>query len=239
MTSPWPFRIEPQPDGRSCGPTCLQAVYRHFGDDTDLRELADAIPQLETGGTLAVQLGCHALRRGYAAEIYTYNLQLFDPTWFRRPGVDLRERLDLQRDHKPDDGRLRAATDFYLDFLDHGGVVQWEHLHPELLQRLLRQAPVLTGLSATYLYESMRERSHDDKPDDLEGHSTGHFVVLHGLDPQTRLVAVADPWPHTDGSQYHRFTYDRVAGAMLLGVLTYDANFLVIHPPSAPCVPRK
>lgn len=233
MRSSWPFRIDSQPDGRSCGPTCLQAVYRHFGEDTDARQLSVEIAQLETGGRLAVQLGCHALRRGYAAEIYTYNLQLFDPTWFRRPDIDLAERLRLQRERKADDGRLGTATEFYLEFLENGGSVRWEHLHFDLLGQLLRRGPILTGLSATYLYESMRERPHDDKPDDLEGHSTGHFVVLHGLDPQTREIAVADPWPHTDGSQYHRFPYERVAAAMLLGVLTYDANFLVIHPPSS------
>ena len=35
--------------------------------------------------TLAVLLGCHALRRGYEATIYTFNLQVFDPTWFEEP----------------------------------------------------------------------------------------------------------------------------------------------------------
>jgi hypothetical protein len=33
------------------------------------------------------------------------------------------------------------------------------------------------------------------------------------------------------GSQYYKVGIDRLLGAILLGVLTHDANLLVIHPP--------
>jgi len=42
-----------------------------------------------TGGTLAVNLANHALRRGYRALIVTYNLTVFDPSWFRADRPDL------------------------------------------------------------------------------------------------------------------------------------------------------
>ena len=109
MESRLEFEIQPQPDDAACGPTCLQAVYRFFGDDVPLSELAAAIPRLDTGGTLAVSLAGHALRRGYAARIYTYNLSLFDPSWFTNPGVDLAERLRRQAAAKAD-AKLRTAT---------------------------------------------------------------------------------------------------------------------------------
>src|SRR6185369_13364802 len=70
------LEILPQPDDITCGPTCLHAVYRYFGDVIGLDQVIEEVPQLETGGTLAVLLGCHALRRGYDATIYTYNLQV-------------------------------------------------------------------------------------------------------------------------------------------------------------------
>ena len=66
----------------TCGPTCLQAVYRYFGDDLPLEQVVAETPSLAEGGTLAVLLGCHALRRGYQATIYTFNLDVFDPSWF-------------------------------------------------------------------------------------------------------------------------------------------------------------
>ncbi len=78
MTSKMHFELEilPQPDQFTCGPTCLHAVYRYFGDSvSSCRQVVDEIPQLEDGGTLAVVMACHALARGYQATIYTYNVQ--------------------------------------------------------------------------------------------------------------------------------------------------------------------
>jgi hypothetical protein len=58
-----------------------------------------------------VWLACHALRRGYDATIYTYNLQLFDPTWFvNGEAVNLADRLEAQRRAKPD-ARIAEATE--------------------------------------------------------------------------------------------------------------------------------
>jgi len=85
--------IQPQPDETTCGPTCLQAVYRYYDDDLPLEQVIEEHRQLREGGTLAVFLACHALRRGYKATIYTYNLEVFDPSWFVPEPKDLRERL--------------------------------------------------------------------------------------------------------------------------------------------------
>ena len=89
-----------QPDNTTCGPTCLHAVYRFYQDELPLEAVIRETPQLEEGGTLAVLLGRHALSRGYRAMIYTYNLQVFDPTWFLPGGPDLVERLHAQLEVK-------------------------------------------------------------------------------------------------------------------------------------------
>ena len=68
-----------------------------------LEQVIAEVPVLENGGTLDVLLANHALTRGYSARIFTYNVQMFDPTWFRREGVDLAERLRLQLEHKDSD----------------------------------------------------------------------------------------------------------------------------------------
>ena len=74
------FDILPQPDNMTCGPTCLHALYRYYGDELPLETVIEEVESLEGGGTLAVLLACHALRRGYDATIYTYNLKVLDPT---------------------------------------------------------------------------------------------------------------------------------------------------------------
>jgi hypothetical protein len=224
--------ILPQPNDTTCGPTCLHALYRFYGDEQPLETVIQQVPALEEGGTLAVLLASHALRRGYDATIYTYNLQMFDPTWFQPDAPPLAERLKAQMAAK-DSPRLSWATGAYLEFLRLGGTVRMEDLTTELVRRYLTRAiPILTGLSATYLYREPREFGPRNLPDDIRGIPSGHFVVLCGYDRDRRTVLVADPLesnPVAPG-QLYELEIDRVINAILLGILTYDANLLVVRP---------
>ena len=226
------IEIPQQPDDSACGPTCLHAVYHYYGDEIPLARVIREVEPLETGGTLAVHLAIHALHRGYSATLYTYNLQLFDPSWFAA-GVNLADRLARQAQVK-DDAKLRLATAAYLEFLKLGGHVRFEELTPDILRRYVKRGrPLLTGLSATYLYGCARETgSVALRADDVGGSPTGHFVVLYGYDPDARRVLVADPLgdTHRFGAHHYEVGLYRLMGAILLGVLSYDANFLVIAP---------
>jgi hypothetical protein len=187
--------------------------------------------RLEQGGTFAVFLGCDALRKGYSAAIYTYNVTVFDPTWFAR-GVDIAERLTKQCDVKPDE-RLQIATAGYLQFLQLGGRLHFADLSQALVRALLRfRMPILTGLSSTYLYRSRREYGPSSTPDDVRGFPAGHFVVIAGFDRATRHVLVVDPYQPNPYGEAHEYwiSIDRVVTAVLLGIVTHDANLLVIYP---------
>lgn len=226
-----PLNILPQPDETTCGPTCLHAIYRYWGKDEPLAEVIARNRELEHGGTFAVFLACDALRRGFQATIYTYNLTVFDPTWFVR-GVDIAERLRQQREVKSDP-RLQHVTDGYLEFLRLGGRLRLVDLNSTLIRGLLRRnLPILTGLSSTYLYRDAREYGPNDIPDDVRGNPAGHFVVMAGYDRAKRTVLVADPYgPHPYGpSHEYWINIDRVLGAVLLGIVTHDANLLVVYP---------
>lgn len=227
-----PVSMLPQPDETTCGPTCLHAIYRYWGADEALPDVIARTRKLERGGTFAVFLACDALRRGYEATIYTYNLTVFDPTWFA-PGVDIADRLRRQREVKTD-ARLHHATEGYLEFLSLGGHLRLSDLTRPLIRGLLRRGlPILTGLSSTYLYRAAREYGPDDQPDDVRGKPAGHFVVISGYNRKDRTVLVADPYgPHPYGpSLEYWVNIDRLVGAVLLGIVTHDANLLVIHPP--------
>jgi len=228
------FQIAAQPDEVTCGPTCLHGIYRYFGDEISLEEVIGGVDMLGGGGgTLDVFLANHALARGYRVTLYTYNLRLFDPTWALLPVADLMARLEAQATAK-DDAKLRLASRGYLRFLELGGKLRFEDLRPALLRRFLgRGVPVMTGLSATYLYQSRREIPESCAPDDVRGQPVGHFVVLSGYDRGTRLVDVADPyeWNPISGQRYYSVDLHRLINAVLLGSLTYDANLLVIEVP--------
>jgi hypothetical protein len=229
------LEILPQPTDETCGPACLHAVYAFYGDEQPLARVADEVTRLGTGGTLAAYLGVHALERGYRATIYTYNLELFDPTWFEGADTDLSERLRRQAAVKPS-ARLRAATDAHLEYLAAGGAVHFVELTPDLIRRTLSGGhPIMTGLSATYLYGCAREvydESGRARYDSIAGFPTGHFVVLHGYDAATDSVLVADPYPDNPlaGEHNYRVGIVRLLGAIMLGVISDDGNLLVVEP---------
>lgn len=228
-----PVKILPQPDETSCGPTCLHALYRFWGDDEPLAAIMRRTGRLEQGGTFAVFLACDALRKGYRATIYTYNLNVFDPSWFGRRDIDIAERLQRQREVKMD-YRLQQATTGYLEFLKLGGKLRLVDLSRRLIEGMLRrQLPILTGLSSTYLYRVKREYGPDDLPDDVRGVPSGHFVVIAGYNHDTRKVLVVDPYQLNPYGGPHEYwiRIDRVLAAVLLGIVTHDANLLVIQPP--------
>jgi len=228
------FTITPQPTETTCGPACLHALYRYYDDELSLDQVIDEVEQLPGGGTLAACLAVHAQRRGYHATIYTVDLQTFDPTWFRPKGTDIAQRLREQMALKTS-ARLHTASKAYIEFVERGGSLFMDQITVELIARLLRdETPVITGLSATWLYNCARERQTDMQPDDVAGEPTGHFVVLRGIDATDGSVAVADPYlnmPHPGRRDYFVDTH-RLISSILLGIVTYDAKLLIITPNS-------
>ena len=226
------FNILAQPSETTCGPACLHAVYSYFEDNITLDQVVREVRYLDEGGTLAVFLACHALQRGYNATIYTYNLHVFDPTWFTNEETDLGERLKAQIAAK-DIPKLHLATEGYLEFLKLGGRLRSRDLTTSLIRKYLKRSiPIVTGLSSTYLYQSSRESASNGKYDDVRGEPAGHFVVLCGYSREERTVMVADPFLQNPYSETHKYitSIERVICSILLGVLTYDANLLIIEP---------
>jgi hypothetical protein len=231
-----PLATLPQPDETTCGPTCLHALYRYWGETDSLDTIIQRNYRMEHGGTYAVYLACDALRHGYQATIYTYNLLVFDPTWFGRGAarVDIAERLKRQLEFKVERRRFEQVTPGYLEFLSLGGRLRFFDLSAALIHRILRRRmPIITGLSSTYLYHAAREYGPNDIKDDVRGTPSGHFVVIAGYDAPRRRVLIVDPYqPHPYGSSHEYWiSIDRAVGAVLLGIVTHDANLLIIHPP--------
>lgn len=182
--------------------------------------------------TLGSLLAIHALNRGYKATIYTYNLQVFDPTWFSREPEFIMDRLHKHMVFKKDK-KLKTASHAYIDFMRSGGNLKFKDLRPSVIRKYLKEdIPIITGLSATYLYKSARDFGTNLDYDDIRGEPQGHFVLLQGYDSYTREVYVADPIiknPIKMGQTY-KMNIHRVMNAILLGIMTYDANLIIITP---------
>lgn len=226
------FDIKAQPDEVTCGPTCLHALYRYYRDDIGLKDVIQEVKSLKSGGTLAVMLGNHALQRGYKAHLYTYNLTVFDPSWFSLSTPKMIVALKQQMRYKIKKKKLLVASRAYIKFLEAGGRVHLKELNAELIKGYLKKSiPILTGLSATYLYGTSREMSDTGKFDSIKGEPVGHFVIINGYDEATQTVYLADPMnPNPLKSQYYSVNFDRLINSIMLGIVTYDANLLIIEP---------
>ena len=267
--------MQTQPNDETCGPTCLHAIYNHYGLPLSLDEIISQVERGYSGGTLAPFLGKHALNLGFSTTIYINNLDIFDPTWFSHQGhakTDLLNKLKAQMQHKKDKGLVQSSQ-AYQDYIERGGIVKFRTINTPLLKFYFdKQLPILTGLSATYLYRCPRERYTPDGVgiyDDIHGTPCGHFVVLCGYDDLHRRIVIADPAQENPLSHdnylteqttepeadFYNVTFLRNApavekilkaygffeadfktqdglmiNAIMLGVLTYDANLLIVQP---------
>lgn len=223
-----------QPDDNTCGPTSLHAVYNYHQLNLSLDEVINEVKYLQNGGTLAVFLGINALNKNFNATIYTFNLKMFDPTWMNLDSRGLRKKLKEQLAFKTGK-KFKDVAHAYMEFLKNGGEIKTENLTPQLLYSFFEnKTPVLTGLSATYLYQSKREYANSKGQsiyDDLKGEPMGHFVVLMGQ-TDTGNILVADPYkgnPLGDNN-YYEVEPTQLITSILLGMITYDANLLIITP---------
>lgn len=227
------FDIQAQPDDVTCGPTCLHALYQYYNDPVGLKNVIREVKQLKNGGTMAVMLANHALHRGYKAHLYTYNLNVFDPTWFKHPSKKIAEFLKEQMEFKTKRRKLNIVSQAYIKFLELGGKLHYAELDADLIKGYLKRSiPILTGLSATYLYGTPREIPQYDIYDSIKGEPSGHFVVITGFEEERNLVYVADPVePNPLGKgQIYSVTFNRLINSIMLGIVTYDANLLIIEP---------
>lgn len=219
-----------QPDDVTCGPTCLKKVYEFYGYPKPLQEIIDETRSVTGGGTVCPFLGLNALQNGFAATIYPFNLVVFDPTWYGLPRGGLLEKIRLRR-RTSRRKKLREVADAYVEYLEAGGELRFCDLSAGLIHELIADGlPILTGLCATYLYQTPRVL--EDRYDDVRGDPEGHFVVVCGSLPREGKLVVRDPARKIPFSEDGRYTIgaDRLIQAILMGDSTYDAVFLVVRP---------
>jgi hypothetical protein len=230
------IEINTQPDDETCGPTCLHAIYRYYNYDIGLEEVTKTVKRSLSGGTLAPFLGTHALKRGFTASILINNLDIFDPSWFEHSEacVNLSLKLEEQMRYKKDAG-IKQSSLAYQEFLEAGGIIKFKFLSVELLKEYFSyNLPIITGLSSTYLYNSPREVFIDGvaHSDDIKGTACGHFIIMVGYDDTHRRIVVVDPYRANPLSRnhYYKVSSNRLINAILMGMVTYDANLLIIQP---------
>lgn len=225
-------QINTQPDLTSCGPTSLHAVYSYYNDEISLSQTIGEINQFEDGGgTIAAILGKHALRRGYKATIISYNINIFDPTWFKLDEIKIIEKLKMCILEEENSRKHTFSIEQYIDFLNLGGKLKFEDLSPKLLISILKNnVPILTGLSSTWLYGDIRENASTNEDDDISGEPAGHFIVIDGYNEKGQFD-ICDPYHKNPITKANHYSIDgfRLINSILLGISSYDGNLLLIE----------
>jgi hypothetical protein len=227
-----PVLIERQPNYTTCGPTSLHALYNYYKDGIGLQQVIKEVHQHETGGTVSVHLGLHALHRGYDVVTWVSNVHYWDPTWFKGK-VDLAKKIRQRFEAKGwlEQDRFVKALNAMEEYLGLGGRIVWGDLTPGRISGVLaRGLPILAGTNGVYLYQCARET--ETGPNDITGDAYGHFIVVCGYRSKDDSVAVADPLMDNPahGTKYYRASVHRLIGAIFLGTASDDANCLVIRP---------
>ncbi|MBN8548335.1 MAG: peptidase-C39 like family protein [Deltaproteobacteria bacterium] len=227
------IRILAQPDGESCGATCLEAVYRYCGLPLEIQTILTTLQTLPGGGTLAPYMGTDARRHSLQATITPYDTRIFDPSWSSMAEPELAENLRRSREYRLEP-RTIESVDAYIEFLAAGGKLLFAPLSPTLLTKMLEKGPIIAGLNATYLYGCAREfeSPHGLAYDAVRGQTLGHFVVIVGIDICNDAVSILDPQlpnPISATQQLLRIPTQLLLSAILLGALTYDSALLQVR----------
>lgn len=232
------IKINSQPNDETCGATCLHAIYNYYGLDITLEEVISGLRKSLSGGTLATLVGIHALEHGFNATVYTNNFYVVDPSWFDKNGESdgklISKKLKEQLKYKKDK-HIVSVTQACLEYFKLGGKMCFKTLDSELLDSFFkRNIPIMTGLSATYLYNCPREvyEKGVSRFDDVRGTVCGHFVILCGYGVEQKQVVIADP--HRENPLAHNNYYfvdiHRVINAIMLGVISSDGTLVIIEP---------
>ncbi|MGE3636234.1 MAG: C39 family peptidase, partial [Sandaracinaceae bacterium] len=97
---------------------------------------------------------------------------------------------------------------------------------------IARGRPIISGLSATYLYGIARDDPDTNVADDVGGEPAGHFVVIAGYREGGRRFVVSDPYKANPMAATQRYEVEerRLLNAILLGDVTYDGVLLMVDP---------
>jgi hypothetical protein len=157
MESRLQLDILAQPDNVTCGPTCLHAVYRFYGDQLPL----DQVIQRDSAASRRWDIGCFAGVPRFAPRLRRdhFDVQSADlrPDLVSAP-ISLAWRIVCELRWPSSGSSKLACGERGLSGIatDLGGRIQMEDFTSRLIRRYLkREIPILTGLSATYLYRRL------------------------------------------------------------------------------------
>jgi hypothetical protein len=233
---------EQKPD--ECLPACLAAVFDFY----KIKITEDEIIETISKDSFKLydwdfQAGKLAIRKGLKAEIYSNVPQLFDPSWLDISQEKLIEKMEKSLEffalrsknfeNDPDlmsfmcpnkivAQRLVRDAETSLDFLNAGGIINFNSISEALIEKTLKaKIPLIVSHNPTLLHRI--QRCYNFQPDDIKGNSWGHYIIISGYTKSEFVIS--DP----AGMSYRgSFVYKINKDLLLESILRYNGQLLAI-----------
>ncbi len=141
-------------------------------------------------GTWSPYIGIYAMKLGYNVEIFTYDVSLFDPTWFNLSNKSLIKKLKIAI-KKIKDKDKKFGVRGYIDFLREGGKLTFKIPTKKILIKFLKKKiPPMAFVNSTAYYKRKRKDFKAGKRSEF-GEVGGHCIVISGY--KNGKFIVTDP----------------------------------------------
>ena len=177
-------------DSNACGLYCLKMLYRYYGHDREVAEIAAALELIPTG-VYAQELGYHLLQHGFGVTLVTRDTVRFPLIYGRMCAQELHAAIAARLAATPDGHKEGAFWRGLLRFRDAGGTFDlcMPTLEATIAPALQCGHPVMVCLDAKTLYQF--QDLADGPVDERSYGQAGHYVILTALDDHE--VTIADP----------------------------------------------
>jgi len=169
----------PQRKG-TCGSSSLQQVLAYYGVKLGLDEILKDIKKYKYG-TFMPYLGLYAKRLGFMPKIVTYDVKVFDPTWFGLLVGQIIKKLETRSREMDVPHVYRSECKAFVRYLKAGGAIEFDFIKKgRIIKELERKRPVIVDVCSTILHRKERKNRVKDKYSDTSGEPMYHAVVVSG-----------------------------------------------------------
>lgn len=219
--------IKQKVTSNTCGPSCLEAIYRHYGKDRGLEGILEDLHITKEESTYGPQLARHLNNNGFKTCICSSDPNVVSPEW-RNASVDsiiedLKGWIIYHFDKKVDKIWIKKAL-FLLFYLQEGGNLQVNDVTRSFLDKSLQEGNIILACVAESWIWKKRKISKVAKYDNIKGKVHGHFVVVYEQEDEKYLIS--DPYPTNIQDKEGLYKVDK--DTLITSILTWSSEILII-----------
>jgi len=215
--------IQQTEDDKTCGPTCMAMIYRFYGKEISRKQILKDLKIEKDETTYTFQLARHFQNSDLKVKGIVSHPDITDFSWRDLSHKELIEKIKEWIPFNIKHRWARSAL-YYLYFLQEGGTIKITSLNNKIIEKALQNnSLILAPLDESWLW-GKRKISGQAKFDDLKGKTTGHFVIICGMDKDK--FKIIDPYPTKKEGKEREYWVDK--DQVLASILMWSAELLVI-----------